>query len=225
MTTALFRLRRRAATLIPVLTLGCTGGQTGEESSLACRETRSALGAGEVSPLGFGAEDMLATASANSAPIEWLVTDPPHGPESGEAELSVSLDPLGTAAFVKSRSPDGTEKYPCADRVEVDVQVALATSGGALDETITSKLSATNPAKVSLLHIFEKGNVEGTLSFDPASLEGRRVTRVTFDASFGDGMLSGALSAGIEQVSGEVASFQDMTIACFGGGSDRCPPR
>jgi hypothetical protein len=225
MTSALFRLRRPAAVLLPALVFGCAGGQTGEESTLACLETRTPLEAGEDSALGFGTDEVLSAASASSAPLEWLETNPPHAPESGTAELSVSLEPLGTAAFVKSRAPDGRETYPCADRVEVDVQVMLATSGGALAETFDAKLATSESTTAELSHIFANGNVEGTLSFDPASLAGRRVKRVTFDASYGDGELSGTLSAGIEQVSGDVASFQDMTIACFGDATGRCPVR
>jgi hypothetical protein len=226
MTSALRRLLRPAATLLPALALGCAGGQTGEESGEpACRETRTALGAGEISPLGFGAEQVLATSSARSAPLEWLVTNPAYGPESGTAELTISLEPLGPAAFVQSRAPNGNEQYPCADRVEVDVEVTLATSGGALAETFRTKLRATDASVAEISHLFANGNVDGTLSFDTASLAGRKVKRITFEASFHDASLSGSLSAGIEQISGETASFQEPTIACFGGPTDRCPVR
>lgn len=225
MTSILLRLRRPAATLLPVLALGCAGGQTGEETTVACNETRAALEADENSPLGFGAEAVLTAASANSVTLGWLATEPPHQPESGTAELSVSLEPLGAAAFVQSRAADGSEKYPCADRVEVDVRMALATSGGALAEVFEGTLRASEPTAAELSHAFIDGNVAGALSFDAASLAGRKVKRVTFDASFAEGALSGVLSAGIEQVSGETASFQDLTIACFGGATERCPAR
>jgi hypothetical protein len=225
MTSALLRLRRPFPLLLPVLALGCAGGQTGEETTLACRETRTALQVGQDSPLGFGAEEVLAAASVTSASLDWLETNPRHLPESGTAELSVSLEPRGTASFVESRNPDGSVGFPCVDRVEVDVQVALATSGGALNESFASKLRATTPAVAELSHVFGKGNVSGTLSFDAASLAGRTVERVTVDASFRNGELSGAVSAGIQQISGEVASFQELTIACFGGPTDRCPQR
>jgi hypothetical protein len=226
MTSALLRLLPPAAALLPALALGCAGGQTGEESDEpACRETRATLEAGQDSPLGFGAEQVLATASAKSAPLEWLVTEPPHMPESGMAELTISLEPLGKAAYVQSRALDGVERYPCADHVEVAVQVELATSGGALAETFESKLYATSATVAELSHVFTNGNVDGTLSFDAASLGGRKVKRVTFEASFGDDGLSGSLSAGIEQISGGTASFQEPTIACFGGPTDRCPAR
>jgi hypothetical protein len=225
MTSILLRLRRPAATLLPLLALGCAGGQTGEETTIACRETRAALGEAADSELGFGADEVLAAASARSATLEWLVTNPLHGPESGTVELSISLEPLGTAVFVQSRAADGSEKYPCADRVEVDVQVTLATSGGALAEMFEDKLRASEPTLAELSHAFEEGNVAGALSFDAASLAGRRVTNVSFDASFAEGALSGALSAGIEQVSGETASLQELTIACFGRATDRCPAR
>jgi hypothetical protein len=225
MTSALLRLGRTAATLLPAVALGCAGGQTGEETTLACNETRSALAGQEDSPLGFGAADVLAAAIATSAPLEWRQTDPPHLPESGTAELTVSLEPLGKAAFVTSRTPDGREAFPCADRVEVDVRVTLATSGGALAETFDAELRATEPTVAELSHVFEDGDVAGTLSFDPASLAGRKVVRVTFDATFAEGAVSGALSAGIEHVVGETASFQELTIACFGDATERCPER
>jgi hypothetical protein len=225
MTKPLLRLRRPAAALLPVLALGCAGGQTGEETRIACNEARTALEADEDSPLGFGADEVLTAASASSAALEWLSTNPPHRPESGTAELSVSLEPLGTAVFVQSRAADGRERYPCADHVEVEVRVALATSGGALAEMFESKLHASEPTVAELSHAFEDGNVAGALSFDAASLAGRKVTRITFDASFAEGALSGVLSAGIEQVSGETASFQDLPIACFGRATERCPAR
>jgi hypothetical protein len=210
--------------LLAGLALGCAGGQTGEETTLACHETNTPLAADEDSSLGFGAADVLATASASRAALEWLATDPAHAPESGTSELSVSLESLGTARFVSSRTPDGREAYPCADRVEVDVAVMLGTSGGALAESFEDELHASESTAVQLSHVFENGDVGGTLSFDTASLAGRTVERITFDANFSGGALSGVLSAGIEQVSGDTASFQDLTIACFGA-TDRCPQR
>ena len=226
MTSAVFHLRRAAITLLPVLALGCAdGGQTGEETTAACNETRSALEGDEDSALGFGADEVLATASAHDATLEWLVTDPAYGPESGTAELTLSLDALGSAAFVESRTLDGRAAYPCLDRVEVDVTVALGTSGGALDETFTGELHATEASVAALSHVFDDGDVEGTLSFDEASLAGREVKRITLDARFGEGALSGSLSAGIEHSFGETASFQELTIACFGGATERCPAR
>jgi hypothetical protein len=226
MTRPVLRLRRTAATLLPVLVLGCaSGGQTGEETTVACDEIRSALEPEADSPLGFGADEVLAAASARRASVEWLATNPAHMPESGTAELSVSLEPLGTAAFVQSRALDGRQTRQCMDRIEVDVRVTLATSGGALAESFEGTLLATEPSVAELSHVFVNGDVEGALSFDAASLAGRKVRRVTFVASFGDDALTGTLSAGIEHVSGETGSFQDLTIACFGDATDRCPQR
>lgn len=226
MTSALLRLRRCAITLFPVFALGCaSGGQTGEETSAACNETRTALEASEDSPLGFGAEEVLATASENTATLEWLATDPTYGPESGTAELTLSLEARGIAAFVEQRTLDGREAYPCFDHVEVDVTVTLGTSGGALAESFPSKLRASEANLAELSHVFDDGNVEGTLGFDAASLGDSRVTRITFDARFSEGALSGALSAGIEQSFGDTASFRDMTIACFGEPTAACSQR
>jgi hypothetical protein len=226
MTNAVHRLRRHAAALLPALALGCAdGGQTGEETTVACEETRAALAQGEDSPLGFGADEVLATASVERVALEWLVTDPAYGPESGSAELTLALEALGPAAFVTSRTLDGREAFPCFDRVEVDVAVTLGTSGGALDENFDGRLQATDATTATLTHVFENGDVDGTLSFDEASLAGRRVVRVTFEASFSDGAMSGALSAGIEQVFGDTASFQEPAIACFGESTARCPER
>lgn len=228
MTNALFRLRRHAAALLPALALGCAhGGQTGEETTGACEETRQALAPGERSPLGFGADEVLATASATSAGLEWLSTDPAYGPESGASELTLSLDALGTATFVKSRTLDGREEYPCADRVEVDVATTLATSGGALDEAFEGTLRSTSAKRAELSQVFENGDVGGALSFDEESLAGRTILRVTLDASFGGGAVSGVVSAGVEQRFGGdengTASFRDMVIACFGEPTAGCP--
>jgi hypothetical protein len=226
MTRALCPLRVPAATLFAALAFGCAGGQTGEESGEpACDESRTALAADEDSPLGFGAGEVLAAASARSAALEWLETNPSYGPESGASELTLSLDALGTAWFVSSRKRDGSEGFPCWDRVDVDVAVMLATSGGALAESFESELRATESTTAELTRTFEDGDVDGTLSFDSAALGGRTVERITFDASFSGGALSGSLSAGIEQVSGETASLQELTIACFGEATDRCPQR
>lgn len=226
MTSALLRLRRSAITLLPVFALGCaSGGQTGEETTAACNETRTALETNEDSPLGFGADEVLATASANLATLEWFATDPTYGPESGTAELTLSLEATGTAAFVQSRTPDGREAFPCVDRVDVDVTVMLGTSGGALAETFPSTLRASQANLAELSHVFDGGDVDGTLSFDAASLADRKVTRITFDANFSDGAVSGALSAGIEQSFGDTVSFTDMTIACFGETTERCIQR
>jgi hypothetical protein len=230
MTNALSRLQHAAA-LLPALALGCAaeGGQTGEETPGSCSETRTALEPDEDSPLGFGAEEVLVTASADRAALEWLATEPAYGPESGTAELTLSLEALGTAAFVTSRTPDGRRAFPCEDRVEVDVAVTLATSGGALAESFEATLRAEDANEASLWHAFQNGDVEGTLSFDEDALAGRTLERVTLDARFYGGELSGSLSAGIEHRAGSAsdgtASFQEITIACFGAATDRCPPR
>lgn len=226
MTNALLPLRRLAAALLPALALGCAeGGQTGEETTLTCEETRATLEDGEDSPLGFGADEVLATASADRAALEWLETNPAYGPERGTSELTLSLDALGTAAFVTSRTRDGREAVPCADRVEVEVAVTLATSGGALAEQFDGALLATEPTTATLSRVFEDGVVDGTLSFDEASLAERRITRITFESTFSDGAVSGTLSAGVEQVLGDTVGFQDLTIACFGAATDRCLQR
>jgi hypothetical protein len=195
-------LRLRQLTSLLLLTAfasapGCAGGQTGDEGVyLQCREQQAPLELGEVSPLGFSAADVLRFVEGEHVTaIEWQPIDFPYGPESGKAELTLSIENLGHARYV-----DRGDAQCCFAAVQVDVRVTLRTGGGALRESFVTVLEA-HSADAAWLQMLVEPPLGGSLSFDQQALGTERFIRLDLYAHFEPTHFSGSLHAGFQDES------------------------
>jgi hypothetical protein len=193
-----------AAALLVASAACCAGGQTGDEGDAArCEQKPQQLALGEVSALGFSAARALALAEgAHAASFEWQPsTTVPYGPEAGPAELSLEVQSLGRARFVRRSWGEGSIRLDgggcCQDAVQIDVRVTLRTSGGALNETFDTKLEATKP-DVAYLSLLLKPPLTGSLAFDEQALGDAHLEDVQLDVRFAANELSGSIIARIE---------------------------
>ncbi|HYQ27081.1 MAG TPA: hypothetical protein VER04_07675 [Polyangiaceae bacterium] len=207
---------------LPTLT-GCgggvqAGGQTGEESSDGCVFVLTPLSAQELSPLGFSAEQVLALAKGEKlATFDWLETPGvTYGPESGAGQVTVDVSASGPAQF--ARFQESKRGAQCHDHVEIPVNVALSTAGGALDESFTTTLVATSADEAAVTQVVPAAELRGTFAFSPDTLGARRFLRLEVNLRFGAeafaGYLFGSLESG-DAASG-VTSFQPVPLACWG---------
>lgn len=124
----------------------------------------TALGLNEDSPLGFSAADILAfSAGTHEAAIRWNPQLPgvTLSPESGEQEITITVTASGEPRFVQPKPPENNgaedllidiEGSGCASWVEIDVDVTVETSGGALDESFEGLLRAQSPLTSSIFY-------------------------------------------------------------------------
>lgn len=121
------------------------------------------LGLNEESPLGFSAADILAfSEGTHEEKIRWNPQLPgvAISPESGEQEITLTVTASGEPRFVQPKPPknNGAEdllidiESGCASWVEIDVDVTVETSGGALDETFEGVLRAQSPLTSSIFY-------------------------------------------------------------------------
>jgi len=125
---------------------------------------KTPLGLNEDSPLGFSAADILAfSAGTHEAAIRWNPQLPgvTLSPESGEQAITITVTASGEPRFVQPKPPEDNgdedllidiEGSGCASWVEIDVDVTVATSGGALDETFEGVLRAQSPLTSSIFY-------------------------------------------------------------------------
>jgi hypothetical protein len=207
---------------------GCstTGGQTGEESGESCVETSTPLAFDELSVLGFSPANVLEViASPSTSTLRWQAhQDLVYGPESGTSSITFDERSLRTARYVESKpnpNSNGQEiaMIQCQNRVEVDLDAGLSTTGGALAESFVATVSAISTDEVRLSHLFEPKNIKGTLAFDSASLGQRDFIRLQFDATWTSDRFFGRLDAGIEETAGtgpsSSISLMNVVLACF----------
>jgi hypothetical protein len=192
----------------------CGGGQTGGEVSDQpqivegpphCTNVATRLESVDVvGPLGFSGAALLAFASGtHSAKVHWIshpVVDVHivSGPESGQGDVELEIRYTGGAVrHVDSTLKQGTTEGPpheCNDWLELDVDVALRTSGGTLDETWTTRLVG-NPDAASIDRSFTPEELNGTFYAEVRSPENGRLENFFTSATVSsDGKFTGQVS-------------------------------
>ncbi len=229
-----------AMSLVAALLLGaCLGGQTGGEtggtwveeneptfSGDGCEEQPTPLAEDEVSPLGFSAADVaLLVGESVTTPMIWLDTTD-RGVEAtvepGPSELTIAILDSTNPRFVDA-SPKEPEDGPaiepaadCPDRVDVDVTLRITTANGALDETVSATLHATDAELAELIVQLDPTSLTGTFSATPVSstaeLQGFAL-HTTYDPTG----TSGELSATLTETDGELVSASLIRFAEWSG--------
>jgi hypothetical protein len=200
---------------------GCgaqAGGQTGEETDDGCVFATSPLSLHEPSPLGFSAGQALALAEGErSAAFSWLQSPGvAYGPESGKGEVRVVTSLAGSAKF--ARVDASRSLLLCEDQVLIPTRIALATAGGALDESFTANLIAKTADEAMVSELVASADLNGAFAFSSATLGERRFARLEVNLRFSSERSAGYLFAGIESGGdpGGSTSFQALPLACWG---------
>ncbi len=144
---------------------GDDSGSHGDPDAFECVDTVTRLSLGNVSPLGFSGDDVLAAISGPvSAPAAW--TERSGAPS---ITLSVSspgrpkfhdLEPAAHTGDTGARS-EGHPDAPCSDYLELPVTVSFSSDDGAFAEALSTTMWVADLAD---LHV--------DASMDPAALAG-----------------------------------------------------
>lgn len=213
-------------TMLLLVGTGCAsdGGQTGEETEGSCIETSTALEFDEVSVLGFSPNDVFTQIGVEStAPLGWHPFPAlSYGPESGLSSLTLSTPSLRKARYVeskpKSSGPD-ILLMQCRNRVEIDVNAAVVTPGGALDEGFEPTIRATALDDIRLTYAFAPATLNGQFAITAESLGTRRWIGFTLDARWYKERFRGQITTVLEESSGtgpdSSVSASFYVVACF----------
>lgn len=150
----------------------------------------------EDSPLGFAMTDILAFAEGtHEEAIRW---NPQPGlelsPESGQGSITIIVTASGAPRFVEPKQPEGGNALidlpavegGCVSWIEIDVDVTVETSGGALDESFEAVLRAHDPRTASIYATLDPTKLGGDFTVDitGSELEGFTLTDLYFEARF-----------------------------------------
>jgi hypothetical protein len=197
------------------------------DGDAGCKEEATVLaGLDAATALGFTAADVLASAGGtHMSPMTWSkgLNDAPaiveFGPEAGAAQLTVAINYAGGEIRHIKSTPEGFENgndggfvAECHDRLEIDVEVDLDSSGGALAEHFVAPLRATTRGIATLRHSIEFDAVQGSLALTKVEPADAEVGPVDLDIGISPSGLFGSASALVEiAVAGGVgATFMDL---------------
>lgn len=182
-----------------------------------CVFSTTPLSLQERSRLGFSAEQVLALASGeHHADAKWQQTEGViYGPETGRSQVALRVAATGPARLARVEAAKSISPV-CRDNVRIPIDVALATDGGAFDESFPATLVATSSAEASVSQSLDHGELRGSFAFSPETLGARRFLRLDVDLRFSSESTAGYLLGGIEGGDGSSASFQPVPLACWG---------
>lgn len=210
---------------------GCGGGQTGGESPLpahggGCAPELQDFALGALTPLGATAERVLEPVlGANTAPLLWSSNTGSLtiGPEQGLSQVELTVTYAGGrvswAHFVRDAdetSGGAASTLSCpVDRLEVELDVRLRTSGGALDEHFVAALGAPSVDNAQLTTSLALADLEGSfLVMAPAGVEASTMQVTAVWDVFG---FRGTLMGGVEMAYRDPnASSRDSGAVGFG---------
>ncbi len=215
------------------------GGLTGGEGSGNCDETPTEIEDAEAkTELGFSVAEVTAFATGtHQAPLVWhepmaftregqvpaLVT-----PESGTTQITMEITPIAGGARYISSAPAATSGDEgglgignlgggCSDRIEIDVEVALTTDGGAFDETFTTSLQVRTPFQATFSWPFELDELMGALEVSLPDVDNAELKQFSVETRLGPGdFFTGTIGGIVEQNDGQVASAGGIELASWG---------
>lgn len=230
-------MRRAFLALLPLLASCSSATADGDyeaDGGGECVETVTVIGLDEVSALGFAPAELLTLAAGeHSSPMVWgtgimeSIATVSFGPESGAGTLSATITHKGGEARYVASTPKASEELDggfasCADRVEVDVEVTLASAGGALMETFVAPLRGTTAKVAALSHAVELKDLEGSLELtkvEPADVE---VGAMQIELGISEGGLFGGATSTVTVPFGDATAATFMSYATWPGGDLPC---
>lgn len=185
----------------------------------SCEETVTVLeSVDEVSALGFAAADVLSFAEgSHQSAIHWHPGDIQFGPETGEGELSVDVAYDGGEIRFVDAEPKGGEGFggDCPDRLEIDADVSMTTSGGALDEHFVGTIQAMRSNVATILEKREPDEFEGALEVESVDIENGEATAITLGIGLSTFGIFGSIDGGIQVEDGDAVGFGGFNYATF----------
>lgn len=206
---------------------GNTGkpGETTDKGSRCMATSTAMLALSDSSPLGVSAETLLAPLrSPRQEALTWLpARGANYGPETGTQMITLSMTPVtGSARFVTSmQTGEGEIWLNCGARLEIDVDVLVKSSGGALNETIRTTLVASQPDVAGFSARLEPEKLGGTFTYTPTGFTDPRYTSVkvalTLNMQLSAYGVSGSLSTNVEfETADSVGEGSGSVLARFG---------
>jgi hypothetical protein len=210
------------------LLLGCGGSETGnpivkdpgESASSGCEVVDSTkLELGTRSELGFSADDVLAYAGgAHSEALSWgLLRFGSYEPEHDTSTLALNVAPRGAKLVHYTNEGGGEIATHCGAQLEIEVDLTLNSSGGALKEEVRATLVAKRAELATVWKNLDPKALKGTLTVTPPAGEGWVTAGINFSAQFTAYGVGGSLapvferrtndSLGMSAGSGNLASF------------------
>jgi len=224
------------STLLLVATAGCIDDAPVPDidalNDTECAEEVTILaGLNANSAMPFTGAELLELAKGeHTSPMFWGtgIADPfatvTFGPESGEAKLEVEISyGNGEVRYVKSTAEgDGDFSGECHDRLEVDVDVHLFSTGGAFDESFSAPLAATIARIGVIRHKLEFDAIAGSLTVEAVEPADASISAIDLELGItADGLFGGASSI-VEIEQEDVVGATVMSYARWPGGEQNC---
>ena len=172
-----------------------------------------------VTEAGFSAQDVLAYAEGeHREALRWLMPEDLRvGPESGESELTVSVERAGDRAGDFRPDTDAIgHGARCRPWITIDVVVSIQSRSGALNDRFEATLYATD-ARVAYLRATTPAlDLAGTLE---VSRERTNVTASSYDLkmTFSEHGATGSLYSTWTRSTSEAAWDESFEVAHWGG--------
>jgi len=199
----------------PLLAAGCTDSASGpaivtdtgnpyedpdtsETGADGCAQVATAIDLESVQSLGFSAQAIAdLVAGEHQRPLEWLApSGVQYGPESGRSELTLVVEPVGSARWIdRSAAPSGEGPTieigrpqaldGCRDSLELDVRIQLRSSGGALSESVETSVEAFAADFASGSFSVDLAQLAGSFEADLTAPPNTQITRAALVAELG----------------------------------------
>jgi len=224
--------------LLPLLIAGCSSaiaeGDFEVDGGGGCVETATVLAdINAVTALGFAPAELLTVAvGEHSSPMEWgtgikeSIATVSFGPESGTGMLTATITHKGGEVRYIASKPAESEYdggyASCSDRVEIDVEVMLASAGGAFMETFIAPLQGSTAKVASVRHELDLAELGGSLALTQVEPENVKVSAMQIELGISEGGLFGGATSTVEVDLGDTIGATFMTWASWPGGDSQC---
>jgi hypothetical protein len=202
-----------------------------------CKEEATVIaGLDAATALGFTAAEVLASAGGpHMSAMTWSggLADGPVdvelSPAAGDTELTVTIDYAGGEIRHIKSTPEGFDEgndggfvAECHDRIEIDVEVAVASADGGLAESFVAPLRATSRGISTLRHTIEFADLAGSLALAKVEPADAKIGPLDLDIGVSPSGLFGSASALVEVEIGGGVGATFMNVARWPSGATPC---